>query len=101
MAAGVAREAPLTNPAAERRVVWRGIAAVGLVSLALIHLLDVPGKCDELRRGALRRAHHHDPVSGRGDDPNPITCACGLFRARIAALVCFINVGGQDASIRS
>jgi hypothetical protein len=49
MATRVAREAAsLTNPAVERHVVRRGIAAVGLVSIALIHLLDVPGKFDEL-----------------------------------------------------
>jgi hypothetical protein len=49
MATRVAGEASqLTNPAVERHVVRRGIAAVGLISIALIHLLDVPGKLDEL-----------------------------------------------------
>ena len=49
MATRVARKASqLTNPAAERHVVRRGIAAVGLVSIALVHLLDVPDKFDEL-----------------------------------------------------
>ena len=115
MVTGVAREAaPLTNPAAGRHVVRRGIAAVGLVSIALIHLLDVPGKFGELRRDALCRAHYQDSASGRGDDPEPATCGWGLLRARsprrrssatpssrIAVLAWFIDVGGQDASIRS
>jgi hypothetical protein len=45
----VAREpSGLTETAVERHVVRRGIAAVGLVSIALVHLLDVPDKFDEL-----------------------------------------------------
>jgi len=49
MTTPVTREtSQLTNPAVERHVVRRGIAAVGLVNVALIHLLDVPGKLDEL-----------------------------------------------------
>ena len=49
MAMRVAREpSRLTDTAVERHVVRRGIAAVGLVSIALVHLLDVPDKFDEL-----------------------------------------------------
>ena len=49
MAMRVAREpSGLTETAVERHVVRRGIAAVGLVSIALVHLLDVPDKFDEL-----------------------------------------------------
>ena len=48
MATGVTREASQLTAGAERHVVRRGIAAVGLVSIALIHLLDAPGKFDEL-----------------------------------------------------
>jgi len=49
MATRVAREpSQLTETAVERHVVRRGIAAVGLVSIALVHLLDVPDKFDEL-----------------------------------------------------
>ena len=45
----VAREpSGLTETAVERHVVRRGIAAVGLASIALVHLLDVPDKFDEL-----------------------------------------------------
>ena len=49
MATRVAREpSQLTETAVERHVVRRGIAAVGLASIALVHLLDVPDKFDEL-----------------------------------------------------
>ena len=49
MVTRVAREpSQLTETAVERHVVRRGIAAVGLVSIALVHLLDVPDKFDEL-----------------------------------------------------
>jgi len=49
MVTRVAREpSGLTETAVERHVVRRGIAAVGLVSIALVHLLDVPDKFDEL-----------------------------------------------------
>jgi hypothetical protein len=48
MATPVTRGASQLTTGVERHVVRRGIAAVGLVSVALIHLLDVPGKFDEL-----------------------------------------------------
>jgi hypothetical protein len=49
MATRVAREpSQLTETAVERHVVRRGIAVVGLVSIALVQLLDVPDKFDEL-----------------------------------------------------
>jgi hypothetical protein len=48
MAARVTREASQLTTSVERQVVRRGIAAVGLVSIALIHPLDVPGKFGEL-----------------------------------------------------
>ena len=49
MVTRVARKpSQLTETAVERHVVRRGIAAVGLVSIALVHLLDVPDKFDEL-----------------------------------------------------
>src|SRR6476619_2066183 len=38
----------LTDVAVERHVVRRGIAAVGLLGIALIHVLDLEGKLDEL-----------------------------------------------------
>jgi len=38
----------LTEVAVERHVVRRGIAAVGLLGIALIHVLDLEGKLDEL-----------------------------------------------------
>src|SRR5215468_7853232 len=48
MATPVTRGASQLTTGVERHVVRRGIAAVGLVSIALILLLDVPGKFDEL-----------------------------------------------------
>ena len=48
MATPVTRGASQLTTGVERHVVRRGISAVGLVSVALIHLLDVPGKFDEL-----------------------------------------------------
>ena len=48
MATPVTRGASQLTTGVERHVVRRGIAAVGLISVALIHLLDVPGKFDEL-----------------------------------------------------
>jgi len=48
MATPVTRGASQLTTGVERHVVRRGIAAVGLVSVALILLLDVPGKFDEL-----------------------------------------------------
>ena len=48
MATPVTRGASQLTTGVERHVVRRGIAAVGLVSIALIHLLDVPGKFGEL-----------------------------------------------------
>jgi hypothetical protein len=48
MATQITRDASQLTTGVERHVVRRGIAAVGLVSIALIHLLDVPGKFDEL-----------------------------------------------------
>jgi hypothetical protein len=38
----------LTDVSVERHVVRRGIAAVGLLGIALIHVLDLEGKLDEL-----------------------------------------------------
>ena len=48
MATRITRETSQLTTGVERHVVRRGIAAVGLVSIALIHLLDVHGKLDEL-----------------------------------------------------
>ena len=39
---------PSITVAEERHVVRRGIAVVGLLSIALIHVLDLQGKLDEL-----------------------------------------------------
>jgi len=72
MATPVTRGASQLTTGVERHVVRRGIAAGGLVSVALIHLLDVSGKFDELPYvGVLFVGLIITALSsGRGDDPS-------------------------------